>query len=213
MPPVLYSFRRCPYAMRARLALSAAAIPVILREVELRSKPAAMLAISPKGTVPVLQLSNGIVIEQSLDIMYWALRQNDPQRWLVPDSLEQMAGLIAQNDGEFKYYLDRYKYPDRYPEQAACFYRRQAEAFLQGLESRLQQQAFLCGGQFSLADAAILPFIRQFAAVDSVWFAASDYVAVRNWLENFSTSSLFAAIMTKFPVWQPDDSPVIFSGN
>ena len=213
MPPVLYSFRRCPYAIRARLALSAAAIPVILREVELRSKPAAMLAISPKGTVPVLQLSNGIVIEQSLDIMYWALRQNDPQRWLVPDSLKQMVGLIAHNDGEFKYYLDRYKYPDRYPERPASYYRQQAEDFLQGLESRLQQQTFLCGGRFSLVDAAILPFVRQFAAVDSAWFAASDYVAVRNWLENFSNSLLFAAVMTKFPVWQPDASPEIFSGN
>ncbi|QWF71426.1 glutathione S-transferase [Methylomonas paludis] len=209
MTPILYSFRRCPYAMRARLALAVAQISVELREVALRNKPAELLNISPKATVPVLQLDNGKVLEQSLDIMDWALAQNDPEHWLESASHSQARQLISENDGQFKYYLDRYKYPDRYPQHSQQFYRQQAEIFIQTLENCLQKQAFLCGGHFALADAAILPFIRQFAAVDSDWFNNAPYPSVQQWLANFIDSGIFAAIMPAYPVWQPN-SPVLY---
>lgn len=126
--PILYSFRRCPYAMRARLAIAAAQVKVELREVELRNKQEALLLASPKGTVPVLQLEDGKVIDESPDIMFWALQQHDPEHWLEQDWLKQTKQLIQRNDGEFKYYLDRYKYADRYPERSELEYRQQGGA-------------------------------------------------------------------------------------
>ena len=198
--PILYSYRRCPYAMRARMALWAAQIQVEVREISLREKPAHLLQISPKGTVPVLQLPDGTVLEQSLDIMQWALMQNDPQGWLNADR-DAVQHLIAINDGDFKKALDRYKYPERYPEHSPAFYREQGEQFLQVLETALQQHHFLVSDTASMADVAIFPFIRQFAAVDAAWFAASAYPGLRIWLESWLGSPLFAEIMQKFPVY------------
>jgi glutathione S-transferase len=208
--PIFYSFRRCPYAMRARLAIAISGVIVELREVELRDKPETMLTVSPKGTVPVLQLENGNVIDESLDIMFWALRQNDSKHWLKSSWLQNAEQLIRRNDGEFKYYLDRYKYADRYPAYTELYYRQQGELFLTDLEKRLKQSQFLCGNHFALADAAILPFIRQFAAVDSDWFENTPYPAVKQWLNQFLTSNLFGVVMTKYQIWKPCDRPLFF---
>ena len=200
--PILYSFRRCPYAMRARLAIAYANVAVELREVELRNKPQAMLLVSPKATVPVLQLENGRVLDESLDIMLWALQHNDPEHWLKVSCLANAKALIRGNDEPFKYYLDRYKYADRYPAYSELYYRQQGELFLADLESLLTQRTYLSGDQFSLADAAILPFIRQFCAVEPAWFKDSPYPALRQWLNDFLASSLFEQVMTKYPYWQ-----------
>ena len=198
--PILYSYRRCPYAMRARMAIWAANIQVEVREISLREKPAHLLQISPKGTVPVLQLPDGTVLEQSLDIMQWALARNDPQGWLNAD-LEAVNELIAINDGEFKKALDRYKYPDRYPEHAQQVYREQGEQFLQRLETALAQYDYLLGDKPTMADVAIFPFIRQFAAVDAEWFATHPSPQLRAWLAGWLESPLFAEIMQKIPVF------------
>jgi len=195
--PILYSYRRCPYAMRARMALSYAGIAVEIREVSLKDKPAHLLQVSPKGTVPVLVLQGGQVIEQSLDIMYWALQQHDADGWLRADSQQQL--LIVENDGSFKQNLDRYKYAIRFPEHSAEYYRQQGELFLEKLEQRLQQSAFLLGNTISLADIAIFPFIRQFAAVDSVWFEAAAYIRLKSWLQHLVGSALFESVMVKYP--------------
>jgi len=213
--PILYSFRRCPYAMRARLALCYAQQAVELREIVLRAKPAEMLAISPKGTVPVLQLPDGQVIEQSLEVMQWALQQHDPLGWLPadPDAQARMLALIAENDGAFKTSLDRYKYPNRYPEQDALFYRGQGEQFLARLELCLTQQRYLCSNQISLADVAIFPFVRQFAQVDRAWFDQADYPRVQEWLAEWLDSALFAQVMQKFPVWQAGTLGTVFAVN
>lgn len=202
--PILYSFRRCPYAIRARMALHYAGISVEHREVLLRDKPAEMLAISPKGTVPVLQLPNGKVLEESLDIMYWALSINDPDRWLPEDSAvrSQIDQLIAANDTQFKPQLDRYKYPDRYPEASQIDYRVAAEQTLQGLEERLGQQTYLCAEVMSLADVAIFPFIRQFARVDLDWFALSPYKKLYQWLIQFEGSLRFEQVMQRYPTFK-----------
>lgn len=208
--PVLYSFRRCPYAMRARLAICHANIKVELREIELRSKPLQMLEASPKGTVPVLVLGDGTVIDESLDIMLWALRQNDPGKWLQVNDFD---ALIQRNDSGFKYNLDRYKYADRYPEHPAAFYRQQGELFLAELDSRLIKTQYLCGNHLSIADAAIAPFIRQFAAVDERVFQASPYPALKRWLAAFLTLPLFDAVMSKYAAWVPGSSSVVFGGD
>lgn len=198
--PILYSYRRCPYAMRARMALRYADIKVEIREISLRQKPAHMLQVSPKGTVPVLVLADGAVIDQSLDIMRWALSLTDRDGWLLADT-EQTAALIAENDGSFKQNLDRYKYAERFPEQPAEFYRAQGEVFLERLESLLASNKFLLGTHISLADIAIFPFIRQFAAVDADWFDNSRYRNLQNWLQLMVSSALFYAVMEKYPVY------------
>ena len=190
---VLYSFRRCPYAMRARMALRYSGVPLTTVEVSLKAKPAEMLALSPKGTVPVLVCADGRVIEQSLDIMRWALAQNDPDNWLGPDS----AALIEENDHVFKTHLDRYKYAIRYPEQPMEHYRAQGEQFLQHLEDLLGHAPYLAGDRLSLADVALAPFIRQFAHVDREWFEQAPYPHLRVWLERFLTSALFTSVMAK----------------
>ncbi len=209
--PILYSFRRCPYAMRARAALISAGIRVELREVLLRDKPAAMLAASPKGSVPVLVLPGGRVLDESWDIMLWALRQHDPQGWLGKDESHVQAALpwVTENDAAFKTNLDGYKYPQRFPAQPQTAYRAAGEDFLQRLEQRLDSAPGLLGDDLSLADIALLPFVRQFAAVDPGWFAAAPYPALRDWLESFTASELFARVMQKFPVWQPGNQPLI----
>ena len=196
--PVLYSYRRCPYAMRARMALKYADISVEIREISLKEKPVEMLMASPKGTVPVLVLQDGRVLEQSLEIMYWALQQRDIAGWLPADStLTQQ--LIAENDSSFKQALDRYKYAIRFPEQPADIYRAQGAVFLQRLELLLSQSQFLLNDQCSLADIAIFPFIRQFSGVDQTWFETAPYPKLRVWLNGFISSVLFISIMQKQP--------------
>ncbi|MCF5714868.1 MULTISPECIES: glutathione S-transferase [Pseudomonas syringae group] len=198
MTPVLYSFRRCPYAMRARMALHYADCVVDVHEVSLKAKPAEMLERSPKGTVPVLVLEDW-VIEQSLDIMRWALAQQDPDDWLLandPQGPTQIAALITENDEVFKLHLDRYKYSVRYPEHSPQHYREQGEVFLQILEHRLQSQRFLVSEHLTLADVAIAPFIRQFCFVDPEWFEQSLYPALRAWLQRLLRSELFAVVMS-----------------
>lgn len=190
---VLYSFRRCPYAMRARMALRYSGVPLSIVEVSLKAKPAEMLALSPKGTVPVLVCADGRVIEQSLEIMHWALAQYDPDNWLGPDS----AALIEENDQVFKVNLDRYKYAIRYPEQPMEHYRAQGAAFLQRLEMMLEQTPYLAGDTLSLADIALAPFVRQFAHVDRDWFEQAPYPRLNAWLERFLVSELFNAVMAK----------------
>jgi glutathione S-transferase len=198
--PILYSFRRCPYAIRARLAITYAGIPVEIREVQLKQKPEQMVAISPKGTVPVLQLPGGKVIDESLDIMHWALAQNDPDNWL--NAGEGAERLIQWNDGEFKYFLDRYKYADRYPEFPESYYRSQGEIFLAELERKLSQDPYLGGSRFSIVDAAIFPFIRQFAAVDGLWLDSSEYQHLNEWLNRLLSSDLFISVMVKYSAWK-----------
>lgn len=205
--PILYSFRRCPYAMRARLGLHVSDISCELREVVLRDKPTSMLQASPKGTVPVLVLPEGEVIDESLSIMLWALVSSDPQCWLKPDR-DEMLHLIEMNDSQFKGHLDRYKYADRYEGVDALEERALAEKFIQLLEERLSQSAYLLGQNPSLADYAILPFIRQFAFVDKSWFDQADYIRVQTWLENFLRSSFLQAVMEKYPKWQEGDAPL-----
>lgn len=191
----LYSFRRCPYAMRARMALRYSGVPVEIVEVSLKAKPAEMLAISPKGTVPVLD-ADGRVIDESLEIMRWALAQNDPQGWLL-DGDSRIAELIEANDQGFKVDLNRYKYAERYPEQPMEVYRAQGAVFLQRLEGLLQDRDYLLAGHPSLADIALLPFVRQFAHVDREWFAQTPYPRLQAWLHNFLESDLFTSIMKK----------------
>jgi glutathione S-transferase len=215
MLPVLYSFRRCPYAMRARLALYASGAAVELREVSLRDKPSSMLAASPKGSVPVLVLPDGQVIDESWDIMLWALHRHDPDGWLGENDshVDAAIQLISENDTTFKYHLDRYKYPERYPEYSQSHYRSEAETFLLKLENRLEASRFLLGDDSSVADAALFPFIRQFAGVDKDWFAQSHYPAMQRWLEEFLDSAAFLAVMAKYSIWHPGDPPVIMSGS
>lgn len=205
-PPVLYSFRRCPYAMRARMALWVAGVTVGLREVKLAAKPPALLAASPKGTVPVLVLAEGTVIDHSLDIMRWALLQNDPEGWLAGED----AALIAVNDGPFKHHLDRAKYPERYEEEDGTDHRAAAVALLAPLEARLAEAPCLCGERRSLTDIALFPFIRQFAAIDPAWFAAQPLPRLQGWLDGLLASDLFAAVMPKFAPLQEGDAPVLF---
>nr|WP_262385162.1 glutathione S-transferase [Pseudomonas fluorescens] len=192
---MLYSFRRCPYAMRARLALRYAGVPVQIVEVSLRAKPAEMLALSPKGTVPVLCVG-GRVIEESLEIMQWALAQHDPDGWLRQGDPRVLA-LIAENDQVFKHHLNRYKYAERYPEQPMEHYRAEGEVFLHKLEGLLAENDYLLAEQLSLADVALAPFVRQFAHVDREWFAGTPYRQLQAWLQRFLESPLFIAVMAK----------------
>lgn len=203
-PPILYSFRRCPYAIRARLALKVSGIAVELREVVLANIPQEMLICSPKATVPVLVLADGSVIDESLDIMYWALMINDPQHWLSAEEgvHERTASLIKTNDEEFKQHLDHYKYATRFPQQPMEYYRSQAEGFLQDLELRLKEQAFLFADEVTLADMAIFPFIRQFAHVDKKWFYASPYQKLQQWMDTMLALPLFDVVMKKYKPWE-----------
>lgn len=201
--PVLYSFRRCPYAMRARLALAASGQACELREVVLRNKPQGLLQASPKATVPVLVLPDGQVLDQSLDIMLWALEQNDPGDWLQPSQggRADMLACIDACDGPFKQALDRCKYPDRYPAADTGAERTKAAAWLETLESRLRSQSHLFGAHATLADMAIAPFVRQFAAIDAYWWAAQPWPGLQGWLARWQASSLFETVMCKLPAW------------
>lgn len=198
--PVLYSFRRCPYAMRARLALTVSGTQCDLREVKLSAKPAAMIEASPKATVPVLVLADGAVIDESLDIMRWALAIRDPETWLARDDPD----LIAANDGPFKQALDRYKYPDRHGVDPLV-HRANGLDFLREIDRRLATAGQLCGPARGLADAAIVPFVRQFAAVDPGWFATQALPHVQTWLAGHVGSGLWQAIMQRHAPWSPGD--------
>ena len=213
--PQLYSFRRFPYAIRTRMTLRYAGINVELREVVLKNKPAEMLSLSPKGTVPVLQLSKGEVLEESRDIIDWALKQNDPQDWLCSGPSQhqsplqsEMKTLVDENDGEFKYWLDRYKYSDRYPGQSMERYREQGLVFLHQLEARLNRGGYLFGDTVSWADTAIFPFVRQFAHVDKGWFDSTDLSCLQVWLNAQLQGELFLSVMAKYSPWQAGDEPL-----
>ena len=201
---ILYSFRRCPYAIRARLALLQAGVAVELREVDLKRKPAELLACSLAATVPVLDLGDGEVLTQSLDIVRWSLGQHDPDGWLTRGDMARDAQLVAQTDSEFKHWLDRTKYPERFPEQTADASRAAAErCLIEPLEAALAGSAYLGGDAPNWADASMFPFVRQFAAIDAVRWAASRWPATQRWLRNWQSSPLFGACMVKVAVWQP----------
>ncbi|MUH97874.1 glutathione S-transferase [Aliivibrio fischeri] len=202
----LYSFRRCPYAMRARLGIVQSNKTVHLREIILKNKPESMLQASPKGTVPVLINNKGKVIDESLDIMKWALEGSE----LLQSTTSEMFQLIRENDDIFKSWLDKYKYADRYPEYSEIYYREQGELFLNKLEQRLTTSPMLFSKQYSFADLAILPFIRQFAFVDIHWFRQSKYKNLQRWLFEFTESELFNSIMLKYPTWLESHQEFIF---
>ena len=212
--PVLYSFRRCPYAMRARLAIQAAGLECRLREVVLRDKPQEMLEVSPKGTVPVLILEDGRVVDESLDVMLHALEGNDPEGWLNPEdgTRDDMLDLIAACDGPFKHHLDRYKYASRYEEEGAVSedHRKAGSAFLETLDARLATRDQLFGTRVSLADMAVMPFIRQFANTDRDWFDASPYPNLKEWLAAHLASPRFKSVMPKFEQWKTGDTEPVF---
>ncbi|MBI1363721.1 MAG: glutathione S-transferase [Proteobacteria bacterium] len=198
--PVLYSFRRCPYAMRARMAIILSGEQVELRDILLRDKPQEMLTASPKGTVPVLVLQDGTVIDESLDIMRWALGKNDPHNLL--EHLDASLTLIATNDGPFKKALDRYKYPSRYPDEPPHNWQTEGLRFIEELAARLDSQPYLLGPEPRLADYAIFPFIRQFRMPDEAWFDALPHPALHKWLGTLTNSPPFTTAMAKIPTWQ-----------
>jgi glutathione S-transferase len=204
--PILYSFRRCPYAMRARMAVAVSGLQVELREIVLRDKPPEMLEASPKGTVPVLVLPDGSVLEESLDIMRWALVQRDPMDWLAHDD----QNLVLATDGPFKQALDRYKYPHRYDLTDGTAHRDAAMTHLGDLNDRLAASPYLGGAQPAFTDIAIFPFVRQFAATDDIWFAALPLPALQSWLSSLVGSDLFAIVMARYPQWKAGDAPVHF---
>ena len=213
-PAIVYSFRRCPYAMRARLAICYSQVEVELREVVLKDKPTSLLAYSPKGTVPVLVTQDKKIIDQSRDIMQWALSQHDSDDWLrknQPHLQKQISSLIDENDNEFKAILDKYKYADRHPEYTETEYREQGSHFLNQLELLLTLHSNLIGEDVSLADIAIFPFIRQFASVDKAWFDQCPYPKLRVWLKRHTSSALFTDIMYKYPQWSAGDKAVYFA--
>jgi glutathione S-transferase len=204
MRPILYSFRRCPYAMRARIALRNAGLRVELREVVLRDKPQAFLDVSPSASVPCLV--GETVIDESLDIMLWALRQNDPDRWL--DMPAEWHGWVEHNDGPFKQALDRTKYETRYPGTDPHEQRKLASAFLADLNAQLNDDWLF--GKPTLADYAILPFVRQFAFIDKDWFDAQPWPDLQSWLKTFLASDHFTGMMDKYPQWHEGDPPTYF---
>ena len=212
--PVLYSFRRCPYAIRARLALLTSGVVVELREVVLRNKPQALLEASPKATVPVLVLTQGgavQVVEQSLDVMRWALHQHDPEGWLKGADDASQHAWIELNDGAFKRALDAYKYPERNPERSAPEHRAEGERLmLVPMEQTLATQPFLAGERPGLSDVALFPFVRQWAGVDAAAFANRPLPHVQRWLNHWLGSAAFEQVMVKRPAWQPGQVPVLF---
>ena len=219
--PILYSLRNCPYAMRARIAIFNTNQPIILRDIVLTNKPDEMLSVSPKGTVPVLVLSNGTVIEESLEIMLWALKESDPNNLLHSlntsenkngNIFAEMLAIIDTFDVEFKVCLEQYKCAKRYKEFNIIECRTACEVFIQTLESRLANHAFIMSNQESLVDIALLPFIRQFARVERQWYLQSPYPKVKQWLNNYLQSSMFTKVMAKYPLWLDNHEMVLFCG-
>ena len=209
--PVLYSFRRCPYAMRARLALLVSGVRCEMREITLPHKPSNMLEASPKGTVPVLVLKDR-VLDQSLDIMHWALQQNDPEDWSTSGLAldEEARALVRICDDAFKTHLDRYKYPNRYDLPNGLADREAGSTYLDQLNTKLMQSKFLMGAKWSWVDTAIAPFVRQFARTDRAWFDAQAWTALQNWLTQFEQSKSFIAVMHRYKIWYEGTKPVAF---
>ncbi|GJL95492.1 MAG: glutathione S-transferase [Hyphococcus sp.] len=203
--PILYSFRRCPFAMRARMAIAISETPVRLREIILRDKPEEMLAASPKGTVPVV-VAGDKVIDESLTVMHWALAQNDPEDWLGGND----AALIEEADGPFKHHLDRYKYSTRYDDADKAEHRTEGMKFLKKLDEKLVGQPYLNGDKRTLADIAIFPFVRQFRIADPDWFDAVPIANVQRWLNGLMTSDLFQSVMKKYPLWKETGEEFLF---
>ena len=212
MSPILWSFRRCPYAMRARLAVAASGITVELREILLRDKPDAFVAASAKATVPVLVQTDGTILEESRDIMFWALGQNDPENWLAcwHQDKAKVTAFLDELDGPFKTHLDRYKYDSRYEGEDAITHRSAGAAFLQRIDSILATQPWLSGGAAGLMDYASLPFIRQFRIADPDWFDHQPWPHLHPWLQGFLDAAQFAAIMTKYTPWQDGERGIAF---
>lgn len=207
--PVLYSFRRCPYAMRARWALLKAGVIVQWREILLKAKPAPMLAASPKGTVPVLVLADGTVIDESLEVMHWALHQADPQGLLASPSAAET--LISDNDGAFKHHLDRFKYSDRYPGESRGTHQQEGLSILRRWSDRINQQGWLLGDAISLADGALWPFVRQWRLADPEGFDGEPTLApLRAWLQRFLEDPLFERLMQRADPWHPGGLQPLF---
>ena len=209
--PVFYSFRRCPYCMRAHMALRYCGVKVELREVDLQNYPPQALAISPKATVPVLQLPDGTVIDESWDILKWALTQNDPDHWLGENNEHALDAeiLIETNDFSFKEDLDRYKYADRHPEHSEEHYRKSCEEYIEELEDMLSENSYLLADQLSLADIGVFPFVRQFSLVDKEWFDQAPYPRVRQWLNTLISTELFTDAFQKHELWQ-QGAPAVY---
>lgn len=203
--PILYSYRRCPYAMRARMAIWASGLQVEQREIVFWDKPKAMLQASSKGTVPVLVLPDR-VLEESQDIMVWALQQNDANGW--GQKQQESLGWLAQCEAEFKPHLDHYKYPEQFPDMDALEARYQAVVFLERLDKILEKQAFLLGESVALADVALFPFVRQFAHVDKAWFEKQPLLSVKRWLSTHLEADYFQAVMKNRPVWEAVHHPL-----
>ncbi|HAG53140.1 MAG TPA: glutathione S-transferase [Alphaproteobacteria bacterium] len=201
MLPILYSFRRCPYAIRARMALKIAGIDYGLRNILLRDKPAEMLQASAKGTVPVLVLPNNSVIDESLDVMLWALKQHDPLSLL--EDMDKSLELIKENDTGFKQALDKYKYPNRYAEDEIDW-QMEASKFVYKLEKLLSEDTYLFASEPKLADFAIFPFIRQFKMPDEQYFI-DNFPKTSNWLDKMTQTDIFKQVMPKTQVYNHSD--------
>ena len=208
--PILYSFRRCPYAMRARMAIHISDQRCELREVLLRDKPPSMLQYSAKGTVPVLILQDGKVIDESLDVIDWALNLNDPDDWQRSKDKEKTKELIKINDGEFKYHLDRYKYSKRYDNEDPEFHRKKCLKFIESINNELNNSKYIFDDNISYADIVLLPFIRQFRIADIEWFDSLPYDNLKKWLSSFLGSSLLNSIMKKYDLWKEGDKSIVF---
>ena len=208
--PILYSFRRCPYAMRARMAIHISGQKCELREVLLRDKPPSMLEYSAKGTVPVLILQDGKVIDESLDVIDWALNLNDPDDWQRSKDKEKTKELIKINDGEFKYHLDRYKYSKRYDNEDPEFHRKKCLKFIESINNELNNSEYIFDDNISYADIVLLPFIRQFRIADIEWFDSLPYDNLKRWLSSFLGSSLLNSIMKKYDLWKEGDKSIVF---
>ena len=208
--PILYSFRRCPYAMRARMAIHISGQKCELREVLLRDKPPSMLEYSAKGTVPVLILQDGKVIDESLDVIDWALNLNDPDDWQRSKDTKKTKELIKINDGEFKYHLDRYKYSKRYDNEDPEFHRKKSLKFIESVNNELNNSKYIFDDNISYADIVLLPFIRQFRIADIEWFDSLPYDNLKKWLSSFLGSSLLNSIMKKYDLWKEGDKSIVF---
>jgi len=208
--PILYSFRRCPYAMRARMAIHISGQKCELREVLLRDKPPSMLEYSAKGTVPVLILQDGKVIDESLDVIDWALNLNDPDDWQRSKDTKKTKELIKINDGEFKYHLDRYKYSKRYDNEDPEFHRKKCLKFIESINNELNNSKYIFDDNISYADIVLLPFIRQFRIADIEWFDSLPYNNLKKWLSSFLGSSLLNSIMKKYDLWKEGDKSIVF---
>ena len=208
--PILYSFRRCPYAMRARMAIHISGQRCELREVLLRDKPPSMLEYSAKGTVPVLILQDGKVIDESLDVIDWALNINDPDDWQRSKDKEKTKELIKINDGEFKNHLYRYKYSKRYDNEDPEFHRKKCLKFIESVNNELNNSKYIFDDYISYADIVLLPFIRQFRLADIEWFDSLPYDNLKKWLSSFLGSSLLNSIMKKYDLWKEGDKSIVF---